>query len=338
MFKQKQIRQGVAASLILLASSVSYISGPTVQAAGVTLTVTPSTQNTATNGNVSITFTPVTAVTNGSTITFSIPSGYTGGASLLDADVTVTGTNITSTVESAFTATSFSSTITASANVTTPITIVIGGTNKLTSPVAAGNNPFALTTSVGDTGANFQYVGQANVVQVRGYVAPSLSFVIRDSTDTANTNTCDLGTITTSSVATCSYRLKVGANGTGYVISVNTSGNFTNGSTFFTNAAAGTAGTGGTAFAAGTENYGVVVTHSTPSNGTSTLASAYNAGATNRVAYNNTTAAPLLTVVGQNNPTTTAHSSLVTHAAAASSVTPSGAYTQTVTYTVAPTF
>ena len=335
MFKQKQIRQGVAASLILLASSVSYISGPTVQAAGVTLTVTPSTQNTATNGNVSITFTPVTAVTNGSTITFSIPSGYTGGASLLDADVTVTGTNITSTVESAFTATSFSSTITASANVTTPITIVIGGTNKLTSPVAAGNNPFALTTSVGDTGANFQYVGQANVVQVRGYVAPSLSFVIRDSADTTNTNICDLGTITTSSVATCSYRLKVGANGTGYVISVNTSGNFTNGTTSFANAAAGTAGT---AFVAGTENYGTVITPSTPSNGTSTLAAAYNAGATNRVAYNNTSAATLLTIVGQNNPTTTAHSSLVTHAAAASSVTAAGAYTQTVTYTVAPTF
>lgn len=338
MFKQKQIRQGVAASLILLASSVSYISSPTVHAAGVTLTATPSTQNTATNSNFTLSFTPVTAITNNSTITVFIPSGYTGGASLTNADIAITGTNITSVVSSSFTATSFVSTISSSANVTTPVSIVIGGTNKLTSPVAAGNYAFALTTSVGDSGANFQYVGQANVVQVRGYVAPSLSFVIRDSGDTTNTNTCDLGTISTGSVATCAYRLKVGSNGTGYVISVNTSGNFTNGAANFTNAAAGTAGTGGTTFAAGTENYGAVITPGIPSNGTATLAAAYNAGATNRVAYNNTSAATLLTVVGQNNPTTTTNSSLVTHAASASSVTPAGAYTQTVTYTVAPTF
>ena len=321
---------------LLVLSAISF--SPNVKAAGVTPTISPSTQNTSTNGNVTMTLVPVTAITTGSTLTVSIPTGYTGGASLVNGDISVTGTNITSVTSSGFSATGFTSTITASANVTTTVTIVIGGTNKLTSPVSAGNYAFGFSTSVGDSGANFQYVGQANVVQVRGFVPVSLSFVIRDSTDTANTNVCDLGTITTAAIATCAYRLKIGSNGTGYVISVNTSGNFTNGSASFANAAVGTGGAGGTALAAGTEGYGTVVTAGTPSNGSAAIASAYNAGVTNRASYVNTSAATLLTITGQNNPTTAANSPLITHAAAVSSVTASGSYTQTVTYTLAPTF
>lgn len=317
---------------VLIAGLTQFKSIQT-QAAGITPTVTPNTQTVSTNANVTLVFTPVTPITNGSTIIVSFPAGYTGGAALTNADVATTGTNITSTVESAFTATSFTSTLTTSANVTTAVTIVIGATNRLTSPVTAGNYPFSVTTSVGDSGANFQYVGQANVVQVRALVPVSLSFVIRNTADTANTNICDMGTLSVAAVGTCSYRLKVGANAASYAVSVATSGDFTNGSYNFLNAAP-------TAITAGSERYGAVITAGAVTNGSVVLAGPYSAGASS-VSYVNTVAATLLTVTGQNNPGTsgdTTNTSLVTHNAAIGSTTAAGLYTQTVTYTVLPTF
>jgi hypothetical protein len=320
-------------------SSAILIGGSSLEAnaAGVTPTITPGSQTVSTSANVTLSFTPVTPITSGSTITVGIPAGYTGGASLLDADIAVTGTNITSSVESGFSATGFTSTLTTSSSVTTAVTIVIGATNRLTTPVAAGNYPFTISTSVGDSGANFQYVGQANVVLVRAVVPVSLSFAIRNSGDTANTNTCDMGTLSVASVGSCSYRLKVGSNAASYAVSVATSGNFTNGAYTFANAAPGAAGTN---IVAGTERYGAIITPGTATNGSVALAAPYSAGA-NRVSYVNPTAATLLTVTGQNNPGVSGdvtNTSLVTHNAATSSTTAAGLYTQTVTYTVLPTF
>lgn len=330
----------IVAGLGLFAITSGILIGATslkATAAGITPTVTPSSQTVSTSSNVTLSFTPVTPITTGSTIIVGIPSGYTGGAALTTSDISVTGTNITSTVSSGFSATGFTSTLTTSANVTTAVTIVIGGTNKLSSPAAAGNYAFTVTTSVGDSGANFQYVGQANVVLVRAVVPVSLSFAIRNSADTANTNTCDMGTLSVASIGSCSYRLKVGSNAASYAISVSTSGNFTNGAYSFANAAAGATGT---ALSAGTERYGAIITGGSATNGSVALATAYSAGA-NSVSYVNGSAATLLTVTGQNNPgvsSDTTNTSLVTHNAATSSTTAAGLYTQTVTYTVLPTF
>jgi len=324
---------GIIFLFSLIISSIALQSSIKIEAAGITPTVTPSAQTVSANANITLVFTPVTPITNGSTINVSFPSGYTGGTALTNTDVTVTGTNITSTVEASFTATSFISTLTTSANVTTAVTIVIGGTNRLTTPAAAGNYPFSVATSVGDSGANFQYVGQANVVQVRALVPVSLSFVIRDSADAANTNTCDMGTLSLAAVGSCSYRLKIGSNAASYAVSVATSGNFTNGSYNFANAAP-------TLITAGTETYGAVITPGAVTNGSVVLAGPYSAGA-NSVNYTNTIAATLLTITGQNNPGATGdttNTSLVTHNAAISNTTASGLYTQTVTYTVLPTF
>jgi hypothetical protein len=336
---QFSLSKTIACVSLFSAASMLLISGSSLKAdaAGITPTVAPSAQTVSTLANVTLTFTPVTPITNGSTIAVGIPSGYTGGAALTNADVTVTGTNIISTVESGFTATGFTSTLTASANVTAPVTIVIGGTNKLTSPVTAGNYAFTVYTSVGDLGANFQYVGQANVVLVKAVVPVSLSFVIRNATDTANTNTCDMGNLSVASIGNCNYRLKVGSNAASYAVSVSTSGNFTNGTYNFTNAAAGATGT---AITAGTERYGAIITPGSATNGTVSLATAYSAGA-NNVNYANTVAGTLLTVTGKNNPTgsgDTTNTTLVNHNAAINSTTAVGQYTQTVTYTVLPTF
>ncbi|MEI6729550.1 MAG: hypothetical protein WCK98_07985 [bacterium] len=330
----------VVAGLGLFTLTSAVLIGGTslkANAAGITPTVTPSTQTVSTSSNVTLSFTPVTPITTGSTIIVGIPSGYTGGAALTTSDIAVTGTNITSTVSSGFSATGFTSTLTTSANVTSAVTIVIGGTNKLSSPVAAGNYAFTISTSVGDSGGNFQYVGQANVVLVKAVVPVSLSFAIRDNLDLAFTNSCNMGTLSVASIGSCTYRLKVGSNAASYAISVATSGNFTNGAYSFSNAAAGATGT---ALTAGTEKYGAIITPGSATNGTAALATAYSAGA-NTVSYINGSAATLLTVTGQNNPGVSSdvtNTTLVTHNAATSSTTAAGLYTQTVTYTVLPTF
>lgn len=263
------------------------------------------------------------------------------------ADITITGTNIVGiNIPSHFiSAERFTASLSVTGSVTTPVTITIGGANKLTTPVAAGNYMFQVNTSAGGTGdfgAVLQYVGGANDVEVRAFVPTNLSFVIRNVGDTDNTNTCDLGNLSTTTVASCAYRLKVGTNAAnGYTIQVTTTGNLTNGVQGFANAAAGSGGTGGTNIVAGTERYGARITKGNITNGTTSLASAYDAGATNSVSYVNTVAANLVTATGPNAPAASGdvtNTTLVTHNAAISPNTTPGNYTQTITYTVNPAF
>jgi hypothetical protein len=320
-----------------LASLAFGISPISVQAAGITTTVTPSSQVVSSSANIVLSFTPATPITNGSTITIITPTGYTGFSTLVDADVAVTGTNITSSTET-FANPNITSTLTTSANVTTPVTITISNA-KLTTASTAGNYSFGIITSVGDFGAVLQYVGQANVVNVTGIVAPTLSFVIRNATDTANTNVCNLGTLTTTAVNDCQYRLKIGTNAqNGYVVQSVTTGNFTNGSNIITNAAPGAAGTNITA---GNEFYGVRIAPGVVSTGSISVPTAFDAGATNFVNYSHNTNQTVLTSTGRNNPGAsgdTTNTSLFTHRGAINSVTAAGLYTQTITYTVTPSF
>ena len=310
-----------------------------VEAAGVAVTVTPSTQTVATAGTTTVSFTTTATLPIGSTIILNYDSTYTGTLSTANTTVNaVAPTILTNATASGRT----TSTITTASAVTSGSAVTIA-TTALTSPVSAGNFSFAISTSVGDAGANLQYSGQANVVLVRALVTPTLSFVIRNIGDTANTNLCDMGTLSTTAVGTCGYRLKVGTNATnGYTVNLTTSGNFTTGTASLTNAAVGTAGTGGTAITAGTPGYGAVITKgSATSAAATTLASVYNAGATNSVSYVNTSSATLITVAGTNNPAASAdttNTSLVTHNAGIASDTAAGLYTQTNTYTIIPSF
>jgi hypothetical protein len=301
----------VSGLLVVIFGMSLFIPNPTVQAAGITPTVLPKSQSVSTTASIRLVFKPVSPITNGSTIRVDFPAGYLGGASLLGTDVSMTATNLINTVKS-FSASGFTAKLTTTGNVTTTVTIVIGRTNKLTTPVAAGNYAFGITTSAGDSGANFQYVGQANSVKVKAFVPISLSFAIRNSSDTAGTNTCDMGVLKVTGTGSCSYRLKVGSNAARYAISVSTSGNFTNGSHDFANAA-GIASTNVVAFSADSNNVGFV----------------------------NVLPATLLTVTGQNNPAAIGdltNTTLITHRAGISSKTQAGVYQQTVTYTVLPTF
>ena len=316
-------------------SSLAMFSSPVkVSAAGVSVSLTPSTANVSTTGNITLAYTSTVSVPTTGTISIGMPSGaYTGTPTFTIGAAAATFTSGTSGGVITYTLTPGAVVAVGS------VSIVISG---FTTPSAQQNAAFTVTTSTGDYGGAFQYVGSANVVQVRAFVPTSLSFSIRNSADTANTNTCDMGNLVTTTVGNCTYRLKIAQNATnGVNVFVTTSGNFTNGTASFTNAVAGTGGTGGTAITTGAENYGVLIAKGSITNGTTALTTAYNGGATNSVLFTNTTAASMLTYSGPNNPSAsgdTTNTALVTHNAAISSNTRAGLYTQTVTYTVTPSF
>lgn len=309
-------------------------------AGGVNPVITPSTQAVSTAASVTTAYTTSTTLTSGASIQLTYRNAYTG--TLTTGNVTVNAvapTSVTNSVSGSFTT---STIVIANPSITSGSTVSIV-TTGLTSPVAAGNYTFAIKTSA-DFGANFQYVGQANVVQVRAFIPVSLSFDIRNAADTANTNVCDLGTVTTAAVATCNYRLKVSTNAkNGYTVSMLASGNLTDGTHNMANAAAGAGGSGGTAIVAGTETYGVFITtgNITGVGGTITRASIFNAGATNDVLYNYTSPQVIMTATKPNSPAVSGdvtNTSLIEHSLGISSNTPSGDFTQTITYTVAPAF
>ena len=321
-------------SVLLVAMfAMSFASTVSSFAAGQTVTVTPSTTTVSTAVSTTLAMPTSAIIPIGGTIQTSYKTTtYTGTPTMTVAGATGTTDSV---VSGANTIVTF--TVTTAPIAIGTINITIAG---LTTTATATNSAWEVYTSAGDYGAAFQYIGQANVVNVRARVPLLLSFVIRNAADTANTNICDMGDLSLTAIGFCEYRLKVATNAkSGYTINVNTSGNFTNGSDVFANALAGATGTN---IVAGTETYGALITKGaiTGATGTTTLATAYNAGATNFVNYANTTAAALITANKPNAPAVTdlVNTSLVRHEAAINANTPAGLYTQTVTYTVAPSF
>ena len=225
-------------ALLVILLLISYFLGVHVIlrifAAGVTLTVTPSSQAVSTTANITLNFVPATGMVNGSTITVRFPVTYTGGAALTNGDIAVTkvgDANYTSAVSSNFTGTGFLITLTTAGTLdtTNDFEIVIGNANQLTTPSDAGNYTLNIVTSAGDYGAVLQYVGNANQVLVTALVPTALTFTIRNSADTADLppgtspgpRICDMGELiidtTPAGPATnaCQYRLRIGTNAVG---------------------------------------------------------------------------------------------------------------------------
>lgn len=308
------------------------------RAAGVALSLSPTTANVSAGFGLFISFTSTTAITTSNFIDLYYPSTYAGTMTTLNTNLN--GSPAGSVVNSVF-GSEIRARITPASTISAGIVNLT--TTVLQTPPTARNYAFKIISSTGDYGGAFQYVGQANVVTTRAFVPGSLSFLIRDSTDTINTNICDLGTLTTTLVSTCDYRLKVATNANfGFTISVQTSGNLSTGANSFTNSAIGSGGSGGTNITPGTENYGATITKgSITGPGTTTLAPIYNAGVTNSVSFVNTINATLITATRGNNPTSSGdiiNTSLITHKTAISPNTAAGLYTQVVTYTVVPSF
>ncbi len=220
-------------------------------------------------------------------------------------------------------------------------TLVIAD-GQLESSATPGNYNIVVMTSA-EVGLGMLYVGDDNDVLVTATVTPTLSFIIRNTGDTADTNECPLGILTTSGVSTCSYRLAVATNASGgFQVQINSDGTLNSGANDI-NAIA----EDGTV-TAGTEGYGIAVTGAT--SGGNNGSDVYNqpvtedgnfndddtpvpAVATNFVSFTNTFVYVPFGTDGDLTDTT-----LVTHRAAISAGTPAGLYDQVVTYTVTATF
>ena len=173
----------------------------------------------------------------------------------------------------------------------------------------------------------------------------SLVFAIRNAADTASSNSCDLGVATASTLASCSYRLKVSTDAAnGYTISMQTSGGLSNGIQTLNDALAGSGGTGGTNISAGTvgvENYGALIsTGSITSGGTILRTAIFNAGSINSVRTNYTSPQAMIQANNPNQPSITdlTNTTLITHNLNIANDSVAGDYAQTVTYTVVANF
>lgn len=313
--------------LIILSPGLTLFSR--INAAVLTdVVVTPASLNTSTATNVTVTFTPVTAVTNNTIIEYTYSTSFTGGAALTNADVAITGTNITAKNCTGFVAGYFRCTLTTTGSVTTTITTVVGASNQLTTPSSAGNYSWSISANIGganttyDTGAGLAYIGGENQVQVSAIVPPVLALDLYDSGTTnlmSNPNSCNLGVLSVNAVNTCSYNVGVGTNSsTGATVRVRAGGAFTNGTVNMTNASG--------AISAGTEAYGFYI---------STNGSRFTPAGSYGSAYQTvpTTETNFATSTQTSDKATLAHHFTVTHGATMGTATATGTYTQTVFYT-----
>jgi hypothetical protein len=170
----------------------------------------------------------------------------------------------------------------------------------------------------------------------------SLGILIRNLTDTANTNTCDFGNVDTNATGSCSYRLKISSDAAnGYAVSVLTSGNLNNGTRSIANALAGAGGTLISAATLGTETYGVLINvGSITGTGAITRSPSYDAGSANSVNYTTVSNQNIAVSTGRNLPlsTDTTNTILINHLLNIAPDTNAGLYTQTVTYTVVASY
>jgi hypothetical protein len=338
MFTNKiSFKKIVASTLMLGMMTVGLSNSFQASAAGLAVTLSPSTSTVSNTASITLSATLINPIDVAGLVQVVYPTaGYTGTPTLSIS---------TGTVGATTTATSGSDTIVSAPVTTTAIpagaaVVTIAG---LTTSSIPSINALSLYTSGGDFGSAFQYSGGANEVTVRGIVPVSLSFTIRNAADTANTNVCDMGNLSISTIGSCSYRLKVKTNAqNGYTINKASATGFTNGSYVFEDANISNAGTGGSAQSAGEELYGAKIDKGSVSTagGVVTLAANFDAGAINNVNYSGTSPEALVSSNKPNNPTATdtVNTSLVTHEAGIRSSTAAGIYTQKVTYTVTPVF
>jgi len=238
-------------------------------------------------------------------------------------------------------------------------TIILNGTtivnaNDGSGPIAKTGNFFGVGSRTGGLDNEHRirklFVAKfsPNVSWVTGAevtVISTLAFAIRNTADTAVTNTCDLGTANLLTRVQCSYRIKVTSNSaSGYVVNVQTSNNgLYNGVLSMTNAAAGTGGAGGNLIdntTTGTERYGVLINPGIITGGTIARNSIFDAGATNSVNFDYVSPTTLVTATGPNLPNTTdtTRTILVSHNLNIRVSTAAGTYTQSITYTALPIF
>lgn len=286
-----------------------------------------------------VTFTPNTTISSGSTIEVTYDTSFTGGAALVDGDVSVSGGTLSCT-ESSFVAGYFKSTCSGSSS--TLVTITIGSTNFLTAPASSGNYPWSVTVDIGgagttyDYGAGLAYIADDNDVEVTAIVPPTIDMELYQTgvdAELVDPNTCPLGVLSLNQVNTCTYDIGTGTNNAaGLTIQVTSDGTLDDGSSNDIDACSGTNcdGKGSAAVTAGQEEYGFYI--SELGNSEYTAAGSYG---TNHqpVPTSATTFATTASTGSGTNSGEIAQRLEVTHAASMDTATVVGSYDQTVTYT-----
>ncbi|MEN9558587.1 MAG: hypothetical protein RL141_956 [Candidatus Parcubacteria bacterium] len=224
------------------------------------------------------------------------------------------------------------------------VTTTTASNYSITALVTSSTTAFSTT----DFGAALYYVLGGNQVQVTATVPASLSFSIRNSADTAATNVCQLGTLSLTSVSTCTYRLRIATNAaSGFSATIQADKDFSTPAY-----ATMTSVVNDASFVAGTEAYGISVLTAATEGGRQSTSSAFtepivesNFATTTFIV--DASPVPVSSAgiiisfprpfnVGAAPSTTT--TSAVTHAAAISAGTAVGVYSHTVTYRVTGSF
>lgn len=340
-------------SIFVLLASTCLNAVPT-KASGVTVTLTPGSSSSTSNLNVSMNWTRGVATTyaTGTTITVTI-QGSTSTASEFSASSTSASIDLDGnlSMDANYTSTSTSGN---SNSITWTVVTTTISTTSFTVPINFAypsanpqNFSFAVFVSgVADFGASVFYANGGNQVNVTANIPSLLAFSIRNSTDTLNTNNCDLGTLSTSASSTCEYRLRVGvtnaASGFQVYIGANSDLNSLGSATI-------TQAVDNAASAPGTEQYGIELYGAT--SGGRTPGGLFTNpvvvdSPTNFTFDVNTSPVPTSTKNFINYPAPfdpgaapqLTRTTLVRHFANISAGTPSGNYSQVVTYTVTAYF
>ncbi len=330
------MKKRIASLVVLALLALPIAPFARVNAAAVAVTVSsPALAEFAALTATDVTFgytTSASEFANTNTITVTISPTLAGA--LTDCTSPTTDADGDATPDGAFGGFSTSgATYTFTAATTTASSTGIDLCIRFAASTITGNYSISITdTNDGDFGAALVYVGDDNDVTVTAAVTPLLAFAVRNSADTADTNICELGVLTTAAVNTCAYRLKVQTNAdNGYTVQIDTDGdlNTSGGSTIDAVAENGTV-------TAGVESYGIAFNGGAATIGTITESGDFNDDDTPLP----TSPTNLYTSNGANQPasTDTTNTALVTHRAAISSSTDTGNYNQLVSYYVSASF
>jgi hypothetical protein len=314
-------------------------------AAGVNLTLTP-TASSSSPQNIQMQWTASGQYVTGTTITVTTSPSFvsiTDSCTSTEIDLNNDGNS-----DGSITATS-TNTATYTVTTSTGATLTMNLCLQYAFSASATNYALSfLSSNPVDFGSALFYANGGNQVTVTATVPASLDFSIRNSGDTANTNTCALGTLSLSATSTCAYRLRVATNAAnGFQTQIQANHDFGTGAATMTNVV-----NDGSQPSAGTELYGITLFQSASVGGRNTSTGLFTEAAVenNPALFTfGTDPSPIPTSSAQNflsygsafqtgNAPSNTSTNLVMHGASISAGTAAGSYSQVVTYTVTGSF
>lgn len=335
---------------LLVLSLTAVCIGFQAHASGVNVTLTPSSSS---NANVStfvdMQWQPSGLYATGTVLQVDLSPGFSSVDFLVGSTTNignggvaqVTATSVTQVLLTVVTSTN---SFAASSSLAVPVTFDATPQNYSFSILTSSSTDPSTPT---DFGSALFYANGGNQVTVTAAVPATLSFAIRTADDTANTNSCALGVLSTAATSTCSYRLRISTNAAGgFTASLLANHDLATGDATMTDV------TNGGSANAGTEGYGISDFQGASSGGHNVSTGLFDqpvATGTDAGFDFDTLPTPVPTSTAQTiesysnsfdagaSPSLTT-TSLVTHFANIDGGTAAGNYSQIVTYTVTASY